>query len=54
MKGFIVEIDFSQTDKSYVFVEGAKTREKAVEAVKERTSCPRVYAWHRIDAVFKI
>ena len=54
MKGFVVEIYYSQTDSTYVFVEGSKTPEEAVEIVKKRTSCIRVYKCGRIDRVIKV
>lgn len=54
IEGYVVEIDFSQTDKTYVFVKGAKTREEAAEAVKKTTNCPRVYGWYAINSVLEV
>lgn len=52
--GFIVQIDWSQTDKTYVFVEGATTREQAKELVKKSCNCPRIYVAHEIDKIIKV
>lgn len=52
--GFIVQIDWSQTDKTYVFVEGAKTREQAKELVKKSCNCPRIYVDREIERIIKV
>jgi len=54
MKGFVVEIHYSQTDTTYVFVEGSKTPEEAEEAVRKITSCPRVYKCGQVDMIITV
>ncbi len=55
MKGFVVEIAWSQTDKSYVFVQGAKTSEEAIKAVRDSgCNCPRLYRSGRVDRVLNL
>ncbi len=54
MLGFIVRIDWSQTDADYVFVQGSVTKEEAVAAVKKTCNCPRIYANGHIDMVMEI
>lgn len=51
MKGYLVKIDFSQTDQTYVFVQGADSKEEAVQAVKDQTNCPRVYYDGPVDRI---
>jgi hypothetical protein len=43
IKGYLVRIDWSQTDQDTVCVIGAKTQEEAIEAVKKTNNCPRIY-----------
>jgi len=53
--GYVVEIDWSQTDKDYVFVEGAKSRKEAVDYIIDRgCNCPRINAVRTIDRAYKI
>ena len=54
MKRYLVKIDFSQTDATYVMVEGADSKEEAVQAVKDTTNCPRVYYDGPVDRVLKL
>jgi len=51
--GYMVEIDWSQTDRDYVIVLGAKSRQEAADYVRERgCNCPRIYGMHPIKKVY--
>ena len=52
--GFIVCIDWSQTDKDYVFVKGSVTPDEAVAAVRKDCNCPRIYINGHIDSMMEI
>ena len=52
--GFIVKIDWSQTDQDYVFVKGSVTREEAVAAVRKNCNCPRIACNGHIDSMMEI
>lgn len=54
MKGYIIKIDHSQTWATYVLVQGADSKEEAVQAVKDTTDCPRVYFDGHVDKVLKL
>lgn len=51
MKGYLVKIDHSQTWATYVLVQGADSKEEAVQAVKDTTNCPRVYFDGHVDKI---
>ena len=53
-EGYIVIIDWSQTDQTRVFVEDAKSLEEAIETVKRSgCNCPRLYGGGEVDRVIK-
>lgn len=52
--GFVVEIYWSGSDITHVFVEGAESREQAIKLVKKNSNCPRVYSGVEIDRVMRV
>ena len=53
--GYLVEIDWSQTDKDHVAVLGAKSKKEAADYVRDRgCNCPRITGTYPINHVYKI
>lgn len=55
MKGYLVRIDWSQSEHDTVFVPGAISVEEAIQAVRDSgCNCPRLYGDGKVDRVIRI
>lgn len=52
--GYMVRINWSQTDQDTVFVEGAKSQQEAIDRVRKGCNCPRIYGDGAVDYIYKM
>ena len=54
LAGYVVMIDWSQTDQTYVFVKNAQTKEEAIKYVQSSCNCSRIYVREPIKYIIEI